>query len=791
MQNSKQSVVSKIPEFLVKTLKLPYWLFIPICYFLSKVIFWFPESVRQYAFYLRVPILAAILIFVLLPAILQVLLRNVFIMCKWYQVSLGIVATLLASRSIIVVANSIAENAPARFGIAVAPTFVFPWDCVASIVLGMPLIIGIITNTHREERLQEWPVATNKSNLKNERKFDTTEFKTKYKEQLVKKSDLLLGCLVGFLAAFGLFAIDKLFLSLLEILKKPISDIFLFVSNGFSNTFSFLLKWLDQGISDPNQGGYFHPQENDLILNSGHLAGLSFFIIALIIFAGVGYKFRPNDNGKVSKTQGEAPVIIYMMAFLAIVVPILATMTFALDLPKFPVILTAVIFIALSYFLWDIDYYFEWQPSNEDRTDRSNFETAIENRLKFQGSKEEGRTLVVVTASGGGIQAAGWTAQVLVGLQAWLGKEFSKSIGLISSVSGGSVGSLFFVDYCEDDGAIADNKLSAVVQDAVQDGLDTVGWGLVYRDLGNIVGLPWFSRWFKKVKDRGQALEYSWQNTRAGKKDSDFATLNNWGKKALAGKIPIPVFNTTLVEDGRRMLFSPMTFSKGIEDLTIDSNTLYENYDLKAVTAARLSATFPYVSPTSRNPKPKPGSPTVSGNYHIVDGGYFDNSGIVTAVDWLGNNMDMLLKEVSVKRLVLLEIEAFETPSFGQKVEGRGGFLMAFLAPFTTLLSVKTASLIDRNQQETDLLINKYRSALDGIGTSDANSNVQFIKIEFPTCKYRQPLSWKLSPSEQYALEDAWKCITRNPTQVGLHNLKRLWHDKWGFPEPSANLENS
>jgi hypothetical protein len=87
----------------------------------------------------------------------------------------------------------------------------------------------------------------------------------------------------------------------------------------------------------------------------------------------------------------------------------------------------------------------------------------------------------VVTASGGGIQAAGWTAQVLAGLQCWLGEDFTKSIGLISSVSGGSVGSLFFVDYCEEDGAIASNNLKAVVQDAVQDGLETMGWGLVYR----------------------------------------------------------------------------------------------------------------------------------------------------------------------------------------------------------------------------------------------------------------------------------------------------------------------
>lgn len=391
-----------------------------------------------------------------------------------------------------------------------------------------------------------------------------------------------------------------------------------------------------------------------------------------------------------------------------------------------------------------------------------------------------------------------------------MGADFTKSIGLISSVSGGSVGSLFFVDYCEEDGAIKRENLTAVVQDAVQDGLDTMGWGLVYRDLGNIVGLPWLNPFLRcifkyvlkydvRISDRGEALEYSWQNTRAGedsatqklqdveatqsqrnKVNSDFVTLDDWGEKALDGKMPIPVFNTTLVEDGRRMLFSPMTFSKTTTDktdLTIDSNTLYPKHTINAVTAARLSATFPYVSPTSRNPDIEI-EHEIERNYHIVDGGYFDNSGIVTAVNWLDGNMDMLLKKVGVKRLILLEIEAFAQKTFNEPEMGRGGFLTAFFAPIKTLLNVKTASLVIRNQQEIDLLVKRYRSELDETGTDEANSKVQHVKVEFPTSKYKQPLSWKLSPSEKYALEEAWEGIKQE--EESLQNLQRLWK-KWGF----------
>jgi hypothetical protein len=531
----------------------------------------------------------------------------------------------------------------------------------------------------------------------------------------------------------------------------------------------------DLGHLDLGKSGYFYQQDDQWVLASGHLAGLSFFLIALILFLVVGYCFRPNI--KPGSMRIEAPIIIYMMALLAIVVPLLSTMTFALDQSRFPVILTAICFLVVSYELWQVDYLFDLEKSKEnfDKNDLRDFETAIANRLQFQSSKGEGRTLIVVTASGGGIQAAGWTAQVLVGLQEWLGADFTKSIGLISSVSGGSVGSMFFVDYCDSEGAIRPDNLTAVVQNSVQDSLDTVGWGLVYRDLGNIVGLPWLTKNCFKIKDRGEALEYSWQRSGSLKK----TTLNSLAIKALAGQVPIPVFNTTLVEDGRRMLFSPMTFFQGEDDLTIDSNTLYAGYDIKAVTAGRLSATFPYVSPTSRNDIKK----EIKHNYHIVDGGYFDNSGIVTAIDWLDDNMEVFSHKVNVKRLVFLEIEAFEQQSFGKKVvEGKGGFAMAFLAPITTLLKVKTASLVVRNLQEVNLLIDKYRSKLDPPNTNIAKSNVQYLKIEFPTSQYTQPLSWKLTASEKFALEKAWQDIKKDSTD--LKKFKQLWHKVWNFPEP-------
>jgi hypothetical protein len=57
----------------------------------------------------------------------------------------------------------------------------------------------------------------------------------------------------------------------------------------------------------------------------------------------------------------------------------------------------------------------------------------------------------VVAVNGGGIQAAAWAAQVLAGLEEacreeGCGREFDEEVRLISSVSGGSVGTMYFVN---------------------------------------------------------------------------------------------------------------------------------------------------------------------------------------------------------------------------------------------------------------------------------------------------------------------------------------------------------
>lgn len=375
----------------------------------------------------------------------------------------------------------------------------------------------------------------------------------------------------------------------------------------------------------------------------------------------------------------------------------------------------------------------------------------------------------MVAASGGGIQAAGWTVQVLNGLQEELGPSFTQAIGLISSVSGGSVGTMFFLDQFTEQGFPEQQELEIVFNNATEDNLDAVGWGLAYPDLVRI--------WFPplaggKYNDRGYAIEEDWK----GNMRKPDATLKDLRTQIFNGQIPIPVFNATLVEDGRRFLISPMTFLENIQDAekrkAFDFNTLFngqnlnkksqtndEIYDLDITTAARLSASFPYVSPIARN------DGDFKFNYHVADGGYFDNSGMFTAVEWLDKYLDDFSKKLNIKRVLLLQINASPEATLPPKIKGDKGWFMEWIGPLQAVYSVRDSTQASRNSKEVELLEKE--------GIDIKSFAISFPERNLTTKKeYKQPLSWKLTEQQKENLRSGWEDVKQSKT---FQELRDLW----------------
>lgn len=546
-------------------------------------------------------------------------------------------------------------------------------------------------------------------------------------------------------------------------------------------------------------------------LGAAHVNALVLIALALLAYAIAGVRYRPrfqpvhtrsvhpSDPARpdcVYEKQSDAPTLAFLYVIAAAFALFWGAFAFLLDLYTIPSLPLLLGWSILMFGVKGGDHYYKLfdrrSSSGGDSAPPPEFSEAVSARLQRLQSQRD--TVVVVSASGGGIQAAAWTAQVLVGLHAQLGEEFTKRIILLSGVSGGAVGLMHYLDRFTEAGYPEVSSCNRIVEAASRESLDATGWGLAYPDLFRMIGA---GRCVPPHCDRGHALETDWRNALQHPK----ATLHDWGECVRSGQMPTPVFNATLVEDGRRFLLSPVVSggvnkhnanerntaaeSAGPESRSVDFFHLFPGKDLSVTTAARLSATFPYVTPICRND-------AGVGVHHVADGGYFDNFGVFTSVEWLHRLLASEQDTQKIQRVLFLEISAFpDQEDLGDSVVAAepfditkrkywnwDGLKMAFLGPLQALTGVRNSTQVARNRFELEQLSSLW-----------ARSQVEIQRqvIQFPLLDegafrdqegkgYAPPLSWKLSPHEQQAIADAWKEYESS----SFGPLKTLWAD-WGF----------
>jgi hypothetical protein len=265
------------------------------------------------------------------------------------------------------------------------------------------------------------------------------------------------------------------------------------------------------------------------------------------------------------------------------------------------------------------------------------------------GGTKGKRPVIIVTATGGGIHAAAWTAAVLAKLERKFhdnGVEFHNAILMMSTVSGGSVGVVpWAAEYLKDDDRFSQRSLKGMKKITRCSELQAVSWGLTYADFLRLV-YPWRRFFWSQdlsIYDRGWAFQQAvWRNRHyepcqtadlsvpsAEESVGDLA----WSRQNL----PAFSFNTTVAETGNRFLSAnyfiprhpqPDDQERWSEIMTADSFLDIYHRDLPLSSAARLSSTFPYVSPM-------PKVDIRDSRFHFGDGGYFDNDGTATALEFL------------------------------------------------------------------------------------------------------------------------------------------------------------
>jgi len=497
--------------------------------------------------------------------------------------------------------------------------------------------------------------------------------------------------------------------------------------------------------------------------------GLSLTVYGLLFFL----KKYGGALGSVT-LQGapRIPTLCLLLVLLALACWTLSAFTFFMDRFRVPVIAAIALYAFLVTGIPQANYFYRSSLRDEPLSATYQGPSPAE----VLGVREK-RPAIVVAASGGGIQAAAWTAQVLTGLSEELGEPFDRAVRAISSVSGGSVGAMFFVNAYGPDGALSGDSRVTALERARASSLDEVAWGLVYPDLfwaafPFLKGLYFYQVWPPRVRlvsglnltsDRGAALERAWaHDSSLDPETDDHATLAGWARDAERGMRPAILFNATLAETGQRFLL-------GTTDIRVDDadddcpsgdrrserlgrRTFWNTYagrDLDIVTAARLSATFPYVTPAARIWREEAGDHDVFAKEpHVVDGGYYDNFGVVTLVEWL----DHALCEMNPRPSKLLILQIRDRTPLPRRHIQRQGWLFQTLGPISTMLSVRETGQRSHALVELELLRRLY-------------PGVEVVDFEFPNTA-EPPLSWHLTPDQREAIGGAWKKLESERTRV-------------------------
>jgi predicted acylesterase/phospholipase RssA len=513
---------------------------------------------------------------------------------------------------------------------------------------------------------------------------------------------------------------------------------------GVKGWFTRRSQWPLRVLQGAGQGYLVNPTPpagTPLQLRSGHVFTMTLALMAFAAYLVIGWIKRD-----ITKDPVSVPALVYLLLFFIVACWVLSGLTFFFDRYRFPLLAVVAALAMITAQAPKSDHFFRVDPARPlPGTDPRQEGMARLAGLATPGEHVSGRMenaryhrLIFIATPGGGIQAAAWTTKVLSKLEEIDGDPFRNAVGLISSVSGGSLGSMIYAATFA--GHLPRN---AIVANARQSALDEIAWGWTFADFWRAVA-PWFG---DRTVDRGFALEEKW------------AAVNNLGTDTFLGDwaglragMPALIFNAMMVEPGRHVVFSTTRFPaaqgvRGIDNFYALDPKRAGQYDLRVTTAARLSASFPFVAPAAR---PDLDS-MYAGDYHYVDGGYYDNYGIDALIGWLDEALRDRSVDGTITDVLILTIRHFKG-SVSAKRSVRGWSYQLY-APLSGLLSMWTAAPAQRDANEFGLFAE--RISKNGV------RRVWIASISYDGGKHcaKAPLSWKLSQSQQTCIDDAWQIV--------------------------------
>jgi hypothetical protein len=332
-------------------------------------------------------------------------------------------------------------------------------------------------------------------------------------------------------------------------------------------------------------------------------------------------------------------------------------------------------------------------------------------------------------AEGGGIRSAYWTAAVL-GELADENPAFSEHLFAVSGVSGGSWGATV---YAAARGWIAHqpwmrrssnpdgygHTVTTVHEVLRHDFLSPVMAGLLLRDPEQWL-IP-----YPHLPDRGRAFEQAWED--AWRRSLDEDTLAQSFLSLRGRGVPHLFLGATWVERGGPIVISDLVLPP---ETTPDFFSTFSR-DLKASTAAHLSSRFPVFNP--------PATIAQGIAMHLVDGGYYENSGAET----LAHVMNLAARTAEQRGRVILPIVIAIHNDVDPAPDVPSALTWApeISAPLTAVVKVGNSNV---RRAEADL----------GRWRSPGSGPLELLAFNLGETRKAVPLGWSLSEPAMKEMDD-------------------------------------
>ncbi|WP_186755566.1 patatin-like phospholipase family protein [Echinicola salinicaeni] len=408
----------------------------------------------------------------------------------------------------------------------------------------------------------------------------------------------------------------------------------------------------------------------------------------------------------------------------------------------------------------------------------------ILDKWREQFPEEEKPKMVLITCSGGGQRAALWTLHVLQQIHLVTEGKFMKHTRLFTGASGGVVGAAFFRElylrYMQGENI---DLTDAVYRDQISaDNLNPIIFTLMVNDL-LIRNQKVEYNGRKYLQDRGFAFEKQLNINTKGVLDKPLRAYEEPEKEALIPMLPI---TPLIVNDGRKLFVSPNSMSymgvfinrlmdEGEKSQAIDFMRFFREQDaedLRFISALRMGATFPFITPNIQLPS----DPLME----IMDSGLSDNFGISDALrflfvfeDWIAENTSGVLLITIRDSEKILEIEQKTPPTIFQKLVTP---LKNIYINWDNVQTLNNETLYNYMKETTPFSLDKVEfeySSKDYLEAKEQNGLDDDVTIKELEIQ-RASLNWRLTSKEK---KDIIDCIGSRQNRDALKELQTIFEE--------------